>query len=136
MISIILFTLNLLVPSPWNVRPVYLDTMKSTLSLWRKDYESSSTEYKSSFEIVGWHASTNYTKMCFGIYHKDKLRALSQVYRTGDDTRLRSVITPKDEDVAGTILMYKIFQCHTKVDWCAIQNNPRWYIAAIFMKLS
>jgi hypothetical protein len=135
MTSTILFALSLLVPQLY-VRPVRFDTMKSTLSLWRQNYDSSSVDYKSSFEMIGWYLATNHTKMCFGIYHDNKLRALSQVYRTKDDTCLRSVITPIDEDIAGTLLMYKILECHTKVDWRAIEQNPRWYLAAIFINRS
>ena len=45
------------------------------------------------------------------------------------------MITPNEEETAGTILMYKILQFDDiKVDWDAIQKNLRWYAAALFIK--
>lgn len=133
MISFIFFACSLLIPKPsWNVKPVEYDLMKSTLSTWRNDYRESSFEYNSTFEMIRWHATTG-SKCCLGLYHNYELRALTQVFQSGKDVYLRSLITPEDEDVAGTILMYKVFNRDIKVDWEAIQHNPRWYIAALFI---
>jgi len=130
----LLFTFSLLVPNlSWNVRPVTFDTMKSTLNLWRDDYQELSLEYNSTFEMIGWHATTA-NKDCLGLYHNYELRALSQVFQSGKEIHLRSLITPEDEDVAGTILMYKLLEFDIKVDWEALKLNPRWYIAALFIK--
>jgi hypothetical protein len=109
--------------------------MESTLTTWREEYHDASFEYKSTFEMIGWHASTKSSKGCFGLYHNYELRALSQVYRQNDKILLRSMITPSDEDTAGTILMYKVLSFDDiTVDWDAIQKNLRWYVAALFMK--
>lgn len=136
MTTLLFLALGLMIPNlSWNVRPVNFNNMQSTLTTWRNDYCEGSFEYNSTFEMIGWHAATQTSKGCFGLYHNYELRALSQVYRQDDEIFLRSMITPNDEDTAGTILMYKILQFDDiKVDWGAIQKNPRWYIAILFMK--
>lgn len=136
MTTLLFFTLSLIIPNlPWDVRPVNFKTMQSTLTTWREDYCKGSFEYNSTFEMIGWHAATKLNKGCFGLYHNCDLRALSQVYRENDEICLRSIITPNDEDTAGTILMYRILQFDDiEVDWDAIQKNLRWYIAAVFIK--
>lgn len=137
MLSLIFTALSSLVPNlSWDVRPVHYSVMKSTLSAWREDYDKSSYEYKSSFEMIGWYATTMHNKGCFGMYHNNNLRALSQVYQSGSDVCLRSVLTPKGEDIAGTILMYKILEFDIKVDCEAMRQNPRWHIAALFISLN
>lgn len=134
MFQFCLAVVSLLLPNPsWNVRPVHYETMKSTLSLWRQEYEVLSSEYNSTFEMIGWHA-TQKSKGCFGLYHNEEPRALSQVYQSGADTLLRSVITPIDEDAAGTVLMYRIHQeFDIKFDWDALKKIRRWYVAASFI---
>lgn len=136
--SIIYFTLNLLLSnSPWDVRPVKFDLMKSTLTKWREGYSRTSFEYISSFEMIGWHATTTASKGCFGIYDNYELRALSQIYKENDQFFLRSIITPNHETTAGTVLIYKMLEFDDiKVDYNAIQKNSRWYIAALFIKNS
>lgn len=136
MTTLLFFALGLMIPNlSWNVRPVNFNTMQSTLTTWRKDYCEGSFEYNSTFEMIGWHAATQESKGCFGLYHNYELRALSQVYRQNDEIFLRSMITPSDEDTAGTILMYKILQFDDiKLDWDSIKKNLRWYIAALFIK--
>lgn len=119
----------------WNVRPVKYDLMKSTLTTWREEYLEESHEYKNTFEMIGWYATFKQPKCCFGLYHNYELRALAQVYKENDKVFLRSVITPNEEDTAGTILMYKILKFQEiEVDWNAIQQNARWYTAALFIK--
>lgn len=136
MISLLYFSLSLMIPNlSWDVRPVNFHLMKSTLTTWREDYHEASFEYKSTFEMIEWHVVTQSNKCCFGLYHNYELRALSQVYRENDEIFLRSMITPNDEDTAGTNLMYKILQSDDiNVDWDQIRNNLRWYIAAVFIK--
>lgn len=128
--------MGLMIPNlSWNVRPVNFNTMQSTLTTWRQDYRERSFEYNSTFEMIGWHAATQTSKVCFGLYHNYELRALSQVYRKDNEFFLRSMITPNEEETAGTILMYKILQFDDiKVDWDSIKKNLRWYVAAVFIK--
>jgi len=135
MTTLLFLALGLIIPNlSWNVRPVNFNTMQYTLTTWRNDYCEGSFEYNSTFEMIGWHASTKSNKGCFGLYHNYKLRALSQVYRQNDEVFMRSIITPNDEDIAGTILMYKILQFDDiEVDWDAIKKNSRWYIASSFI---
>lgn len=137
MTILLLFALGLMIPNlnlPWDVRPVDFKTMQSTLTTWRQDYREGSFEYNSTFEMIGWHAATPTNKGCFGLYHNYELRALSQVYRQNNDFLLRSIITPNEEETAGTILMYKILQFDDiKVDWDALKKNSRWYVAAVFI---
>lgn len=136
MTTLLFFALSLILPNlSWDVRPVNFNTMQSTLTTWREEYCKGSFEYNSTFEMIGWHAATKSSKGCFGLYHNYELRALSQVYRQNDQLFLRSMITPNDEDTAGTILMYKILEFDDiEVDWDAVQKNLRWYIAAVFIK--
>ena len=132
MLSLLHFTLSLMIP--WNIRPVTFDRMKSTLTTWRDDYNELSFEYNSTFEMIGWHA-TKSSKGCLGLYHNYELKALSQVYKEDHQIFVRSMITPENEDIAGTIFMYKILKFDDiNVDWYAIQKNPRWYVAALFIK--
>tara|TARA_B110000027_G_scaffold42684_1_gene46937 strand:+ start:1067 stop:1501 length:435 start_codon:yes stop_codon:yes gene_type:complete len=136
MTTLLFITLGLMIPNlSWNVRPLNFNTMQSTLTTWRQDYSEGSFEYKSTLEMIGWHATTQTRKGCFGLYNNYELRALSQVYRQDNETFLRSMITPNEEETAGTILMYKILEFDDiKVDWDAIQKNLRWYVAALFIK--
>lgn len=136
MTTLLYLALSLIIPNlPWDVRPVKYLTMQSTLTKWRQDYSKTCFEYHSTFEMIGWHATTKSSKGCLGLYHNYELRALSQVYRKKDKLFLRSIITPNDEATAGTILIYKILQDNDiDVDWDALQNNLRWYIAAVFIK--
>lgn len=136
MISPLYLSLSLMIPNlSWNVRPVNFHVMQSTLTTWREGYDKASFEYNSTFEMIGWHATAKSNKGCFGIYHNYELRALSQVYRQNDELLLRSMITPNDEDTAGTMLMCKLLRVgDIEVDWDAIQKNFRWYIAALFIK--
>lgn len=136
MTTLLFLAMGLMVPNlSWNVRPVNFNTMQSTLTTWRQDYSEGSFEYNSTFEMIGWHAATQTSKGCFGLYHNYELRALSQVYRQDNEIFLRSMITPNEEEIAGTILMYKVLQFdNIKVDWNAIQKNLRWYVAALFVK--
>ena len=86
------FALGLMIPNlSWNVRPVNFNTMQSTLTTWRKDYCEGSFEYNSTFEMIGWHAATQESKGCFGLYHNYELRALAQVYKNDDNILLRSI---------------------------------------------
>lgn len=133
MFSILSVVPSLLVPDvSWHVRPVQYDTMRSTLQYWRQEYDKWSYEYQGSIEMVEWHATSEF-KGCLGLYHNQQLRALSQVYKSDTGVVMRSVLTPADEDVAATILIYKMLQNGVEVDWCALKQNPRWYIAASFM---
>lgn len=136
MTMLLFFALGLMIPNlPWDVRPVNFDTMQSTLNTWRNDYCEGSYEYNSTFEMIGWHAATQRSKGCFGLYHNRELKALSQVYRQDNEFFLRSMITPNEEVTSGTTLMYKILQFDDiKVDWDSIKKNSRWYIAALFIK--
>jgi hypothetical protein len=136
MTTLLFITLGLMIPNlSWDVRPVNFNTMQSTLTTWRQDYSEGSFEYDSTLEMIRWHLATQTSKGCFGLYHNYELRALSQVYRQDNEILLRSMITPNEEETAGTILMYKILQFDDiKVDWDAIQKNLRWYAAALFIK--
>jgi len=75
-------------------------------------------------------------KGCVGMYHVNDLRAIAQFYQPMDSGNiiLRSLMTPRDETIAGTILMYRVINTSDlDIDWCALQKNPRWFVAANFL---
>ena len=128
-------TLGPFVSPSWHVRPTSFETMKSSLIQWRKDYDHGSDDFNSTLEMIAWHKTTEDKPACVGLYDNNNLRALAQMRKLVDDDRveLRSIITPRYETEAGTILL-KMISKQTEVDWQAMKANQRWYIATIFAR--
>ena len=112
--------------------------MKRTLVAWRDGYEHGSDDFNSTLEMIAWYKTTTDIPSCLGLHHNQDLRALAQIRITRPKQSapprlyLRSVITPCGEDVAGTILMYKLLSQDVSPDWDHLQKNSRWYLAALF----
>ena len=130
-----------LLPAPisWTLKPMQFSSMMSSLSLWILKYERSSVEYECSLEMIEWYKRKDEDvshKGCVGMYHVHDLRAIAQFYQPRDSEQiiLRSLITPRDEIIAGTIMLYKVINTDDfDVDLYALQKNPRWFVAANFM---
>ncbi len=127
-------------PLSWVIKPLQFTSLVSTLSIWRPGYERSSAEYECSLEMIEWYKMKEDSvcrKGCVALYYVHDLRALAQFYQTKNSDRivLRSLITPKHEYIAGTILLYKVINAdEMDIDWDALCKNHRWYIAASFLK--
>ena len=140
LVQSILFCSSLLpAPISWTLKPLQFSSMMSTLSLWIRKYERASVEYECSLEMIEWYKRKEKGvshKGCVGMYHVHDLRAIAQFYQPRDSKQiiLRSLITPRDETIAGTILLYKVMNTDDfDIDLYALQKNPRWFVAANFM---
>ena len=122
----------------WSVRPVEFDTMKRTLVAWRDGYQHDSDDFNSTLEMIAWHKATTDVSSCLGLHYDRDLRALAQIRITRPlqsappRLYLRSIMTACGEDVAGTILMYKLLSQDVSPDWEDLRKYNRWYLAALF----
>ena len=125
-------------PAPWQIRGVPFTVVKDTLIEWQQTFDENSDDYKSALEMIAWQRTANGKHGTVALFHFNKLRALAQVHETifynEPIIKLRSVCTPATEDIAGTILMHKIFEYNVTVDWDEIKKNPRWFMAATFLR--
>lgn len=137
MLTLLLTTPGLTLGPPvspaWHVRPTSFETMKMTLINWRDTYEHGSEDFNSTLEMIAWHKTTKDKPACLALYYNHDLRALAQMRHHNEQIQLRSIITPRYEAEAGTILLLKIIrQTDVTIDWEAMKTNKRWYLAAIF----
>ncbi len=139
---VVVLAIALVVPprpsASWQMRGISFRDMKETLITWQTTYEENTVDWNNTLEMIAWQRTATGKHGTIALFHNQEVRALAQVRETrmlGETIyKLRSVCTPSSEDVAGTILMYKVFQHNITVDWQQMRRNPRWYVAAIFLR--
>tara|TARA_Y100000992_G_scaffold121706_2_gene79752 strand:+ start:2153 stop:2629 length:477 start_codon:yes stop_codon:yes gene_type:complete len=135
------FTITLLQhsPNPWILKPITGGMLKTSVTHWRESFDSRSENFLSSMEMIAWQMTTSQNNTAVGLYYYSQLRAVAQITHARDEegnvtALLRAVCTPNEEDVAGSILVRTLLSYDVDVDWGELKKNPRWYVAALYLK--
>ena len=83
---------------------------------------------------LSWN--TNDPRICFGLTRNNRLLAILQGEYTHsfETCTIRAVATEPEELLGGTLLLQEVISSgNFTVDWEKLKNQPRWYIALLYL---
>ena len=112
------------------VRAIDVRTMVSLLTSWDTTYRERDRSSSEVTHALHW-PNSSVPRACFGLLRAGSVRALVQVeFNATLPLRLRGVACAPDEMSAASLLVETALDSgNFTVDWEAMRNQPRWYVA-------